>query len=125
VDTVLTSGILVLSIGGLQIIGAGLEDTSILQTLFVTIPEFLFDRVLEGGNPLRAIVFSTFLTSIWIWLYAIAGVTMRSTVSLFRGVDWMSEFFDVENRPVQALGLMLAVLTTGVFLVSAPFVLSL
>ena len=125
VDAVLTLGILVLSIGGIQIIGVGLKDTSILQALFVTMPEFLYDRVLEGGNPLRAIVFSTFLTSIWLWLYALAGVAMRSAVPLFRSVDWMTEFFDVETRPVQALGLMLAVLTTGVFLISAPFVLSL
>jgi len=33
----------------------------------------------------------------------------------------MRELFDVENRPVQALGLMLAILTTGVFLLSIPF----
>jgi len=128
-DAILTAGILVLGIGGTQVtlvtLGGGLEDTTILRALFIIMPEILYNLVVEGGNALRAMVFSTFLTSIWIWLYAIAGVAMRSTVPLFRGVDWMSEFFDVEDRPVQALGLMLAVLTTGVFLVSAPFVLSL
>ena len=128
-DAILTASILVLSIGGTQItlatLGGGLEDTSVLRALFILMPEILYNLVVEGGNPLRAIVFSTFLTSIWLWLYAIAGVTMRSAIPLFRGVDWMSKFFDVENRPVQALGLMLAVLTTGVFLISAPFVLSL
>jgi hypothetical protein len=126
-DVILTAGIVVLCAGGTQVtlvtLGGGLEDTSIWRALFIIMPDIIFEDVVEGGNPVRAIVFSTFLTSIWLWLYVIAGMAMRSTVSLFRGVDWMTEFFDVENRPVQALGLMLAVLTTAGFLLSMPFVL--
>ena len=128
-DVLLTAGIVVLCAGGTQVslvtLGGGLDDTSIWRALFVIMPDIILEDVVEGGSPVRAIVASTFLTSIWLWLYVIAGMAMRGAVSLFRGVDWMSEFFDVETRPVQALGLMLAVLTTGVFLISAPFVLSL
>lgn len=128
-DVLLTAGIVVLCAGGIQVslvtLGGGLDDTSIWRALFVIMPDIILEDVVEGGSPVRAIVASTFLTSIWLWLYVIAGMAMRGAVSLFRGVDWMSEFFDVETRPVQALGLMLAVLTTGVFLISAPFVLSL
>jgi hypothetical protein len=35
----------------------------------------------------------------------------------------MRDLFDVENRPVQALGLMLAILTTSGFLLTIPFVI--
>lgn len=126
-DAILTVGIFILGAGGLQVtlaaIGGGLEDTSIFRALFFIMPGIIYDWVVEGGNPVRAMFFSTFLTSIWVWLYAIAGLVTQETISLFRGVDWLRQVFDVENRPVQALGIMLAVLTTGVFLISAPFVL--
>lgn len=71
----------------------------------------------------RASSLSTFFTSIWIWLYAIAGLTLQESTSLLGGVEWMRELFDVDNRPVQALGLMIGVLTTGAFLLIIPFAL--
>jgi len=48
---------------------------------------------------------------------------MRDTLSLFCGIDWMAELFDVENRPVHALGLMIAGLSTAAFLLAIPFAL--
>ena len=77
-----------------------------------------------SGDPLaRASLISTFFTPIWIWLYAIAGLALQGSTSVLQGFDWMRELFDVENRPVHALGLMIAGLSTAAFLLAIPFAL--
>jgi Tfp pilus assembly protein PilF len=129
-DAVLTISIFFVWAAFIQIIalvasGQWVELSMSYIQILGEVPFAVFGYIAEGDHIVTALFISTFFTSVWIWLYAVAGFATQETISLFRGVDWMSEFFDVENRPVQALGLMLAVLTTGVFLVSAPFVLSL
>ena len=123
-DSVLTVGLFTYSIGGIQAIGAGLfASETVWEVLFWMIPSIIYDFVVNGNPIARASFISTFFTSIWIWLYAIAGLTLQGSTSLLGGVEWMRELFDVENRPVQALGLMLAILTTAGFLLSVPFVI--
>jgi len=125
-DAVLTTGIIVLSVGGLQVFALAMQgglDASVWQ-LIVEMPLFLFHVLSAGEEPILIAMFaSTYFTSVWIWLYAIAGLILQGSLSFLRGADWMKELFDVENQPVQALGIMLAVLATAVFALSAPFVL--
>lgn len=122
-DAVLTAAIFVYIPGSVQILAVatqGSVDTALWRMFFLELPIFAYD-IIKENPPFWAAFVSTFLTSIWIWLYAIAGLTLQGSTSLLGGVEWMRELFDVENRPVQALGLMLAILTTGVFLLSIPF----
>jgi len=120
-DALLTLGIFTYALGGAQISAAGSNAATTWEMLFWEIPYVMYDFVVNGQPLARASFISTFFTSIWIWLYAIAGLTLQGSTSLLGGVEWMRDLFDVENRPVQALGLMLAILTTGVFLLSIPF----
>jgi len=128
-DAVLTTAIFVYSVAGVQLLAMMLQgfDASGLQLfelLFYSMPLTVYSWVMGGSEPvLWAVAASTFFTSVWIWLYVFAGMAMRGTLSLFRGFDVMRNLFDVEERPIHALGVMLAVLTTGAFLVGAPFLM--
>ena len=128
-DAVLTAAIFVYSVSSAQLLamavqGFDLTMGNLLRAAFYDVPRFVYMWVMEGSEPVLWVVLSsTFFTSVWIWLYALAGVAMRGTLSLFRGVDVMRNLFNVEERPIHALGVMLAVLTTGAFLIGAPFVL--
>lgn len=128
-DAALTTAIFIYSVASVQLLAMTLQGFApsgldVLQLLFYSMPLAVYSWVIGGSEPaLWAVFFSTFFTSVWVWLYALAGLAMRGTLSLFRGVDLMRNLFDVEERPIHALGVMLAVLTTGAFLVGAPFLL--
>lgn len=120
-DSVLTLILFAYGLGGVMVIIVGMGEMTAWELLFQYIPSFMYRQIMSGDGLLGISLISTFFTSIWIWLYAIAGLTLQGSTSLLGGVEWMRELFDVENRPVQALSLMLAILTTGVFLLSIPF----
>lgn len=127
-DAVLTTAIFIYSVSSAQFFAAVFQGfdpgQNVLRIFVFDIPMIVYRWFIEGSEPiLWAVFISTFFTSVWIWLYALAGVTMRGTLSLFRGVDLMRNLFDVEERPIHALGMMLAVLATVAFLVGAPFLL--
>ena len=84
---------------------------------------FIYNRSVVEQSPFTAMMFSTFFTSVWIWLYVGAGALLRVLYPVLKGIDWLKESLDVEARPVHTLGLLLAVLTTMAFAISAPFVL--
>jgi tetratricopeptide (TPR) repeat protein len=125
-DLVLTLGIFAFSVGATQVSAIALQGdlhASFWSALFYEMPLVMYYWIVNGDPLPRASLISTFFTSIWIWLYAIAGLTLQGSTSLLGGVEWMRDLFDVENRPVQALGLMLAILTTSGFLLTIPFVI--
>jgi hypothetical protein len=116
-----------LNFGG-QVASGGLPATDLIdpsswidQMTFMA--SFIYDRFILEQSPGTAMVFSTFFTSVWIWLYVGAGGLLRVLYPVLKGIDWLKENLDVEARPVHTLGLLLAVLTTITFAVSAPFVL--
>lgn len=56
--------------------------------------------------------YSTFFTSIWVWLYGLSGLIVRLAGSLgavFRGLEGI---LDIDNRPLHAIGLVWSVLVT-------------
>jgi len=75
------------------------------------------------NNPGVVTVYSTLFTSVWVWLYAGAGLALQLLYPMLRGLDVLKRHFDVETRPVHTMGILLAVVTTGVFVLASPFVL--
>jgi len=79
-------------------------------------------------NPFHFINFSpmaytTLFTSVWVWLYVGAGLLLRALRPVLESLDWLKRHLDVETRPVHAMGLLLALLTSLGFAAGAPFVL--
>jgi len=58
-------------------------------------------------------IYSTLFTSVWVWLYAGAGLLLRLLHPVLRSLDVLKQHFDIESRPVYSIGVLLAVLSTG------------
>lgn len=74
--------------------------------------------------PLAIFFYSTFLTSIWIWLYLLAGGAVR--VANYAGV-WVARFnrvFDIDSQPLRSIGSAAMFLVTLIFLLALPLAAS-
>jgi hypothetical protein len=48
----------------------------------------------------------TFFTSIWLWLYAGSGFLLKAARRFDIGFQWFNSKFDIEKKPLQAIGLV-------------------
>jgi hypothetical protein len=60
-----------------------------------------------------------FFTSIWLWLYAGSGFTLKAARRFDIGFDWFNRKFDIEKKPLQSMGLVAGVLVAVVYWVVA------
>lgn len=58
---------------------------------------------------------STFFTSIWLWLYAGSGFLLKAARRFDIGFDWFNRHFDIEHKPLQSIGLVSGVLVAVVY----------
>jgi hypothetical protein len=97
----------------------------------MTVPADVFGRLMSrefGGNsdfPIGAVVSAVldnirhgfpyggatwfvpaFFTSIWLWLYAGSGFLLKFGRRFDVGFDWFNRKFDIENKPLSAIGLV-------------------
>jgi hypothetical protein len=47
-----------------------------------------------------------FFTSIWLWLYAGSGFLLKAARHFDIGFQWFNAKFDIERKPLQAIGLV-------------------
>src|ERR1017187_3618472 len=67
-------------------------------------------------NPLPTLLlFPAFFTSIWLWLYAGAGFLLKAARRLDIGFDWFSRRFDIEEKPLQSIGLVSGILVAVLY----------
>jgi hypothetical protein len=66
---------------------------------------------------------STFLTSIWLWLYALSGLLIRLGGRVGIVAVFLRGALDIENKPFTALAIVTNALITVAFLIALPFVL--
>jgi hypothetical protein len=76
-----------------------------------------------GGRELvYVIVLPSFFASVWLWLYAGAGFLLKAGQRIDIGFDWISRRLNIEEKPLQAIGLvsgaMVALAYWGVLLVA-------
>jgi hypothetical protein len=62
-----------------------------------------------------SIVIPAFLTSIWLWLYAGSGFTLKFARRFDIGFQWFNRHFDIEKKPLQSIGLVAGALVAVVY----------
>ena len=68
-------------------------------------------------------VYSTFLTSVWLWLYLAAGAAVRVAGGFNVGLRWLRGFTDLDEQPFRSLGFAAILITTLIFLAGIPLIL--
>lgn len=68
--------------------------------------------------------YSTFFTSVWVWLYIMSVMTVRVLNRTFKSVNVLKSWLDIDNQPIRVLGVIAIVVITVLFLVVSPFVLA-
>ena len=91
-----------------------------------------FDRIIRagvkletwGGDPSPSVFFySTFFTSIWVWLYVLSGVCVKFWNSISYLTEMLKFILNIREKPFLSLGIVIILFITLVFLVVSPFVL--
>ena len=67
--------------------------------------------------------YSTFLTSVWLWLYLAAGAAVRVAGGFNVGLRWLRGFTDLDEQPFRSLGFAAVLITTFIFLAGIPLIL--
>ena len=97
--------------------------------IFAAIPENLYGLISLDpemsmfGTTLGIFFYSTFLTSIWLWLYLAAGAAVRVAGGFNVGLRWLRGFTDLDQQPFRSLGFAAVLITTLIFLAGIPLIL--
>jgi hypothetical protein len=107
---------------------AGFGPTQTLDYVWETVTlQFLVHVGGTGADsyvmPLGIFFYSTFLTSVWLWLYSASVLVSRILVRLGGGVGFLLKITDVEKQPFRSMGFTSVVIVSLLFLVGLPFVL--
>ncbi len=61
------------------------------------------------------VLYPAFFTSIWLWLYAGSGFLLKAARRFDIGFDWFNRKFDIEKKPLSAIGLVAGALVAVVW----------
>lgn len=90
----------------------------------VTLQSYLTLRSETGDRlPVGLFFYSTFFTSVWVWLFASSRAAYRGIESMRRRGAFLWRLADVEQKPFRALGLGSILIVTLGFIVAAPAIL--
>src|SRR5262249_1910165 len=79
---------------------------------------FLMDTIVAYGF---AVAIASLLTSIWLWLYVSAGFILRLFRRFDIGFSWFNRRVDIENKPLQAIGLLAGIMCAVISLTFSFF----
>jgi hypothetical protein len=66
-------------------------------------------------QSLQVWFFPTFFTSIWLWLYAGSGFLLKAARRFDIGFQWFNRGFDIEKKPLSAIGLVAGALVAVLY----------
>ena len=72
---------------------------------------------------MRLFFFTTFLTSVWLWVYAVSVLVSRVLVRMNNGVGFLLRVTDVEKQPFRSMGFVSVIIVSGLFALGLPLVL--
>lgn len=95
-------------------------------------PEFLWSdiwNVVIGGfgfsrsefSVYGVFFYSTYFTSLWVWLYALSGFLLKLTRYFGVTINMLKKFLDIDNKPIRSIGFVSMLLVTVVYII-LPFV---
>lgn len=70
----------------------------------------------HGMAPLSAILYPAFFTTVWVTLYGLSGLLLKFTKRIGGWLSWFNKCFDIENKPLQSIGLIAGPLVAAVYL---------
>jgi formylglycine-generating enzyme required for sulfatase activity len=92
-------------------LGDLLGDKDIIDTLRLATGAGVLDAsVPVYGRPLAIFLWTTFLTSVWVWLYFFAQFLMRLTEPIRKSIDFLQYALPVDERPLRAVGEVIALI---------------
>lgn len=69
----------------------------------------------EGNSGI--FIYSTFFTSVWVWLYGLSGLVIKTCNKIGQGLNWLKNIFDFENRPLPSLGFVSNLIILFIYLI--------
>lgn len=69
----------------------------------------------EDSIGLGVFIYSTFFTSVWVWLYAFSGIAVRLVYRVKRIRAFLDTHLDLANRPMSVMGGTLIVIFTVIY----------
>ena len=112
---------LVLSLSGET---AELYEIGLIERMVYTAELFTLEPLvgLDGktlGYSLGIFVWSTYFTSVWLWLYALATFAGKLLLPILNRIQKGKKYFDLDNKPYLALGWLSVVIITVLFALGA------
>lgn len=63
-------------------------------------------------------IYSTYFTSLWVWLYTISGLVLKLFRLFDPGINFFRKVFDIENKPLRSIGYVSALLITLIYVIA-------
>lgn len=67
------------------------------------------------GGLTGVVVYSSYFTSVWIWLYLLSMLANRGIALLLQRFAWFLRWFDVRKKPIRTLGFMAVLIVSVAF----------
>ncbi len=119
-DLVLTTAIVWLVFFGSLLLIDGFNPQVYEKLLRLLFSGYLMDGFGMSGPTFGIFIYSTYLTSVWLWLYILSafGIRILSFSSYF--LRFMKGTLDIEEKPLRSMGFVAMLLVTILFIV-VPF----
>jgi len=97
--------------------GNGLPRLSfqVLELVLGDAVRSIWINVAQGWITRYLCLYPAFVASIWVWLYAGAGLLLRAAHRFDMGFDWFNRTFDIEKHPLSSIGLVAGALVAAVY----------
>ena len=84
------------------------------------LPEALSFWNKSESSTLGVWLYSSFFTSVWLWLFSVGFIVSKLLLLTFRFFKWFNRIFNVEEKPLQVMGFIFMIIATVIFAV-LPF----
>jgi len=118
---ILLGGIILVSIIGVFLTEGSVSVGEFIEAAQIGFPELLIEEILplssDSPPSIGIFFYSTFFTSVWVWLYALSGAIVKLVTYLGVGVKYFKRFFDIDNQPFLCLGVVSMIIVSLIYLV--------
>jgi hypothetical protein len=83
--------------------------------------DILFGGGFDKAFPYSVLFVSCLLTSLWLWLYIASANFLRIVCKVVLVARWLSAIVDLDNHPVQILGILSSLICSTLYLVILMF----
>lgn len=75
----------------------------------------------EGDFSVGVFFYSTFFTSVWLWLYILAGLIVKLINLVEKGFSSLKLLLDIEQKPISSIGMVASILVTILYIFIALY----